>query len=213
MKSKIKFPRFTTGIVTVLWASIAKPSTKFKEEGEYNIKVLLDKAAGEQLKAQLEPLAKAKYAEAVKDNPKYKAFKITTGISVLEDDEGNPTDEFYINAKQKAVLTSKDKSKTWNITIPVIDAKKNTIVGCKLGKGSKVRVCFDAVPFVMPSSKVVGISTRLVGVQVIDLVEYSGGVDPEAMGFGEEEGYEADTTAPAEEGADTGGAPAGAGNF
>ena len=47
-------------------------------------------------------------------------------------------------------------------------------------------------PYFVEGQAVCGVSLRIEGVQVIELVSGSGGRSADAMGFGEEEGFEAD---------------------
>ena len=64
---------------------------------------------------------------------------------------------------------------------------KDTLVG----NGSKVKVAFEPIPYVMPSTKKAGVSLRLKAVQVIDLVEYGNSA---TSVFDEEDGYVAPST-------------------
>jgi hypothetical protein len=55
---------------------------------------------------------------------------------------------------------------------------------------AKVKVAFEPVPYVMPSTKKAGVSLRLKALQVIDLVEYGNSA---TSVFDEEDGYVAPT--------------------
>jgi hypothetical protein len=55
-----------------------------------------------------------------------------------------------------------------------------------IGNGSRVKVAFEPFPYIMQSTKKVGVSLRLKAVQVIDLVEYGNSA---ASVFDEEDGY------------------------
>lgn len=46
-----------------------------------------------------------------------------------------------------------------------------------IGNGSKVKIKYMVKPYYMPSTKMVGLSFRFYALQVLDLVEYSGGGD------------------------------------
>ena len=75
----------------------------------------------------------------------------------------------------------------------VYDAKKNLMPSSvAVGNGSVIKVAVEPYPYVMQSTKQVGVSLRLKGVQVIDLVEYGA---PASSMFDEEDGYVAEAVA------------------
>ena len=57
--------------------------------------------------------------------------------------------------------------------------------GTNVGNGSIVKVAYEPIPYMMASTKQVGVSLRLKGVQILELVEYGNG----ASMFDEEDGY------------------------
>ena len=75
----------------------------------------------------------------------------------------------------------------------IFDAKGKPLQEAKIGGGSKVKVAYELIPYYTAIAGA-GVSLRLKAVQVIDLVEFSGGASADAFGFGEEEGYEAEDT-------------------
>lgn len=91
--------------------------------------------------------------------------------------------------KQNKIIKRKDGT-TSEVKIPLFDAKGKPITeAIKLGNGSVCRISFTVAPYYNATNKGVGLSLRLVAVQVIELVEYSAG-NAESYGFDEEEGYE-----------------------
>lgn len=172
---------------TALWAKVFEPDTKFVPEGQYTIKVSVPAAEAAELCEQLDSMAQAKLTEVVKEQPKLKALLSTTPAYIPEYDEaGNETGNILFNTKLKAVLTRRDGTKAYQKPI-VVDAKRTPMTGKELiGNGSKVTVAIDAVPYMMPATKSVGVSLRLKGVQVIELVEY--GASAASM-FDEEDGF------------------------
>jgi hypothetical protein len=135
------------------------------------------------------------------------------------DAEGNATGLIAFQFKQTAIIKPKDpKKQPFETKIGLFDAKgKPMPADVLVGRGSKVKVAYEVVPFCMPATKTVGVSLRLKAVQVLDLKRYSGGQDAAGYGFGAEEGYTADesTPAPAEGGeqAPAGDAPADGSEF
>jgi hypothetical protein len=194
---KNKAIRITSPVGTAKWVFVDKPSTKFKPEGEYSVQVVFSKkdiaAIGKQLaaeakKAQADAIENAEKAIQKKARAKY---ELVYGLSPEQDDEGEATGNYVLKVKRDAQYTSSKTGETVNVTIPVFDAKKKPIKGAKIGSGSLVKVAFDAVPFCADGLKKVGMTLRLVGVQVIELVEWKGGATADNCGFGEEDGYEA----------------------
>lgn len=172
---------------TAQWAKVFEPDTKFVPEGQYSIKVVVPAEQAAEVCEQLDSMAQAKLEEVVKEQPKLKALLSTTTAYQTEyDDAGNDTGNVVFNTKLKAVLTRRDGSKVKQKPI-VVDAKRTPMDGSVLiGNGSKVTVAIDAIPYMMPATKAVGVSLRMKGVQVIDLVEYGASA---ASIFDEEDGY------------------------
>ena len=105
-------------------------------------------------------------------------------------DESEDGKHLVFKFKQNKIIKRKDGT-TSEVKIPLFDAKGKPITeSIKLGNGSVCRVSFTVAPYFNATNKGVGLSLRLVAVQVIDLVEYSAG-NAESYGFDEEEGYEA----------------------
>jgi hypothetical protein len=176
---------------------LTKPDTKFKADGEYKVTLvlpgaeaapliaLIDGAMVESLKkARMENPAKAKTIKAASDKP-YKA---------VTDDEGNETGEVKFNFKMAAKVTSKKTQQSWEQKPSLFDAKLRPLVNPKIGGGSKVKVKFEMYQF-YTALVGAGVSLRLLGVQVLDLVEYT---RTGAEGFASEDGYEADEQQPSD---------------
>jgi hypothetical protein len=197
---------------------VNKPSTKFKPEGEYSIKLVLDPATAEPLQGEFRKLAEEAKAEFLKKDSKKAAIIGKYALHVPGSDDvdadGNPTGNVVFAFKQAAVITPRDtKKQPFETKIGLFDAKGKPMPGDVLvGRGSKVKVAYEVIPFCNPATKSVGISLRLKAVQILDLKRYSGGTDFAGYGFGQEEGYTAeDAEAPSEMPADGEQAPAGDG--
>ena len=169
------------------WAKVFEPDTRFNEDGEYSIQVIVPEEQAAHVCEQLDSMVNAKHAEAVKDNPKLKTVLSTRQAYTQDVDEaGNPTGNLVFKAKMKALVKSKD-GQSWEQKPMVVDAKRTPMQGTALiGNGSLVNVAADPVPYVMAATKQVGVTLRLKAVQVINLVEYGGST---ASIFDEEDGY------------------------
>jgi hypothetical protein len=169
------------------WAKVFEPDTKFVPEGEYSIEVSLPEEQAADVCEQLDSLAQNKLEEAVKDNPKLKTVLSTRKSYKQEvDDNGNPTGNIIFKTKLKARVKSRD-GQTFEQKPMVVDAKRTPMTqNVLVGNGSLVNVAAEPIPYVMQSTKQVGVSLRLKAVQVINLVEYAS--NSSAI-FDEEEGY------------------------
>ena len=172
---------------TALWAKVMEPDTKFVPEGQYTIKVVMPVTEAAELCEQLDSYATQKLAEVVKEQPKLKAVLSTTPAYTTEyDEDGNDTGNVMFNCKLKAVQVLRDGTK--RVQKPfVCDSKVKPInPDTLIGNGSKVIVKVQPNPYMMPATKTVGVSLKMLGVQVIDLVEYG---MPTTNLFDEEDGY------------------------
>ena len=172
---------------SALWAKVMEPDTKFMPEGQNTIKVVMPVTEAAELCEQLDSYANQKLAEVVKEQPKLKAVLSTTPAYTIEyDDDGNDTGNVTFNCKLKAVQVLRDGTK--RVQKPfVCDSKVKPInPDTLIGNGSKVIVKVQPNPYMMPATKTVGVSLKMLGVQVIELVEYG---MPTTNLFDEEDGY------------------------
>lgn len=192
--SKVKNPRYTTPAGIAQYPYLTKPDTKFNPDGEYKISVEIPGAAAQDIVTFLDEQFAASVAKAKKENPGKKIKEGDVPYSV-NDDTGKVTVRFKLKAK----VTPK-QGDPFEQRPALFDAKGKPIgADAKIGGGSKVKVAYEMVPYYTAIAGA-GVSLRLKAVQVIDLVEFSGGASSEAYGFGEEEGYEAEDTPAAQNG-------------
>lgn len=192
--SKTKNPRYTTPAGIAQYPYLTKPDTKFNPDGEYKISVEIPGAAAQDIATFLDEQFAASVAKAKKENPGKKIKEGDVPYSV-NDDTGKVTVRFKLKAK----VTPK-QGDPFEQRPALFDAKGKPIgADAKIGGGSKVKVAYELVPYYTAIAGA-GVSLRLKAVQVIDLVEFSGGASSEAYGFGEEEGYEAEDTPAAQNG-------------
>ena len=127
-----------------------------------------------------------RYAEEVKAKPKLKNGLSTKAPYEPEyDQNGDPTGNIEFKLKLKAKVQARDGS-TYEQKPIVVDAKRTPIdAGTNVGNGSVIKAAYEPIPYMMASTKQVGVSLRLKGVQVLELVEYGNG----SSMFDEEDGY------------------------
>lgn len=156
-----------------LWAKVFEPDTRYVPEGEYSIQVSVPETQAAEVCEQLENMAQAKLSEVVKEQPKLKAVLSTrTPFDLDTDEAGNPTGNILFKTKMKARVKSRD-GRVYEQKPAVVDAKRTPMDGSQLiGNGSLVKVAVEPVPYMMQSTKQVGVTLRLKAVQIINLVEY-----------------------------------------
>ena len=181
---------------TALWAKVFEPDTKFNPLGDYAINLHLPEAKAVEMSEKLDALVQAKFATAIKEDPRLKNTLSTHPVSqpVYDRETGDDTGNVEFRFKLKAKVQKRDGT-YYEQRPAVLDAKKTPIDSSTLiGNGSRVKVAFEPIPYVMQSTKRVGVSLRLKAVQVLDLVEYGSAA---TSVFDEEDGFVAEAAAPA----------------
>ena len=178
---------------TAMWAKVTEPDTKFNPDGDYSINIQMPEADSAQMCEKLEAIVQAKFAEAVENDPRLKNTLTTQPVCqpVYDRETGDDTGNVEFKFKLKAKVRKRDGT-YYEQEPAVFDAKvKPMDKSVLIGNGSKVKVAFEPVPYVMPSTKKAGVSLRLKAVQVIDLIEYGNSA---SSVFDEEDGYVAPST-------------------
>lgn len=184
-KGAFKFPKLTVA------------DTKFKDEGEYSVKLVVaadapgvaqliakcDDAAAESLK---EAKANAKNAaEAKKWETKYLPY-----AQVEDEETGEPTGEVEFKFTMKASGVSKKTGKPWTRKPALFDAKGAPIKDAvDIGGGTIGKISFQIIPYAPTTTVGASVKLALEAAQIIELKQF-GDKSASAYGFGEEEGYE-----------------------
>lgn len=180
-----KQPRYTTpkGVAKYPWLN--KPDTKFNPDGDFKVTLVVPVEEADAIMQFLDEQMAASEALAKKNNP---GKKVKVADAPYSADEDNGTVEINFKLKAKVTMQSGD---SFEQKPALFDAKGKPLADVNVGGGSKIKVSYECVPFYTALIGA-GISLRLRAVQVIDLVEFSGGADAGAYGFGEEDGFEAE---------------------
>lgn len=175
-KKKSKYVRLTSpkGVARHPW--LTKPDTKFNEEGDYKVNLVVSKKDAEPLIKSITSI-RDKYAVATKAKKKADLPWVDE-----VDDNGKKTGKVVFKFKVAA------KTGDWDRKPKLFDAKGNRVTDVSIGSGTTMKVSFDI--FTWPGGKDgCGVTLQPVAVQIIDLVEYQGsGGSAEDFGFEEEEG-------------------------
>jgi hypothetical protein len=180
----IKLGQIVSPKGTAKSAFVVTASKKFKEEGEYSVRLLFEK--NDVTKKFMEEL-KGKLKEAVAQQKA--AHPELSGKLVSKDDMSFGTDEdgnYFISAKQSAIINVKGEKK--HITLPIRDGKRELMdrEGLDISKGSILKLALDVMAYVNPK-KLIGISLKLREIMCLKAVsfEYSS-----AFGEDDEEEFE-----------------------
>lgn len=161
------------------------PDTKFNADGEFKVTLKIGAEDATSLIEQIdEEIAKYKEEQAAKD-PKVGRYSDMPPYEQEVDDQGNLTGNYLFKFKQKAKINTKD-GRTINMKVALFDAQR-TPTDVLIGGGSEIKVAATMWPYVLQTTKSVGVSLRPSAVQVLSLV--SVGDSKTANLFDTEDGF------------------------
>ena len=163
-----------TGVALYPW--LTKPDTKFNEDGEYKVNLVLSKENAAPIIQVIKNVHEENYKQVLKASKKKTMKQANPPFSEQLDDDGNPTGNIIFKFKSKAAYKP-----------AIFDAKQNPLVDPAIWGGSEIKVNAVLYPYNSPMSGV-GVSLKLRAVQVIRLVEGSEGAG--RFGFDETSGYD-----------------------
>lgn len=177
-----KNPRYTTPKGTAKYPWLNTPDTKFNPDGDFKVTLVVPVQEADTIMQFLDEQMAASHAAAVKANPGKKVKQADAPYKV-DEDNGNVEITFKLKAK-----VNMQNGESFDQKPALFDAKGKP-TDAKVGGGSTVKISYECVPFYTALIGA-GISLRLRAVQVINLVEFTGGADASAYGFEAEEGFE-----------------------
>lgn len=166
---------FTTPKGVALYPWLSTPDTKFNEEGEYKVSLVLSKADAQPLIDQINAIFADNLKEEMKKQKGKELKTANPPYTDQLDDAGQPTGNVILRFKSKAVYKP-----------AIFDAKGNVVVDSNIWAGSEIRVNGSIAPY-YTSMVGAGVALRLRAVQIITLVEGSSSAD--RFGFEETTGY------------------------
>ena len=183
------------------YAYLETPDFEYNSAGDWKVKVFMDPSKDDvqamcaTMDALLEK-AMEYFTDAAKTKKDKKAVRPSENTPYYNetDDDDEPTGRIYINPKSIASGTTAE-GEEWKRHMPIFDAQGVKVTEkLNIGSGTKMRVSLLLRAYYNKQSGV-GVSLRLVAVQIIDLKQFGGGVQTaEDAGFGKVEGgFSADT--------------------
>ncbi len=172
----------TTPIGVAFYPHVVEPNTMFDDNGLYDCKLHVSEGDFNSFELKVNEIVDAAYEQECKTRGK-KKLQVSQKKPLRQTEEG----DFEIYAKQKAKIDTRAKG-TIEFSIALFDGQGKKINDKpKIGSGSRLRLGIEVAPYY---TEMVGFgyTLRLKAVQVIELVEYSGGGNK--FGFtAEEDGY------------------------
>ena len=193
-EKRAMMPRMTSPKGVAKYPKLSEPDTRFKEDGEFNTKLLLDADAAttKEFIAVLKAAAEAAAEDAKADLKPAKKTTLEVHYpfkAEIDPNSGEETGNIELSFKTAATYKTKD-GEVINRKIPLFDTKGKRIERkINVGSGSIIKVNFTPGPFYMANGNKAGITLYLEAVQIIQLKEWKGAT-AESYGFGQEEGFE-----------------------
>lgn len=200
MSDKPKYKKVATPVGDAVYPKLTgpQPDTKFDSNGVWHTKVAYTEDEIAEFVELLEEIRDARRDELLEENKrKYAKYTLADVVDEELDDDGEATGRLILKAKMKAHVVTKG-GKEWDQQPNVFDCSSPPQLlnqkTLKLGGGSRIRLEVEVVPYAMDSSKTIGVSLRLRGVQVIELREWGGEASTVFGGF--EGGFTSESSAP-----------------
>lgn len=188
--AKKKKPRYATPVGELLQAFIQRPSTKYSKDphGEYSILMAFngEEEGFAEFKEFMDKKLERAIDDLVEEDAKNDRLPTHPLLTEEEDDDGNKTGRWLFRSKQTASYPAKQGEAPQFRPLAVFTAKGNPFPAAKkIGRGTMASVSFTfGNPYAVNNKQnsMKGIGTYLQAVQVIELVEYSGG-GADSFGF------------------------------
>lgn len=182
-KRDIEIVSGTTPVGTVIWAQVAVPNRKFKEHGEYAVKLRIHEGQAQSLIKTMKGVIANKLEETKKDrNFRGEAKLKRVQCWELEYDDSGETGFVLFRFKALASGITKD-GREWTRTIPVFQSDGEPILPIpNIPPGSEVKVAYELRPFSSPVAGI-GCACRLLAVQVFKMAPSVNKRTAEDFGF------------------------------
>lgn len=196
MAKRQKKETLVSPIGVAIYPYLHKADTGFDVDGVFRTKMRFKAHEVSELEEKFEAMAKEERKKAMADAKeakkgdklgKLKKATIVTPFSMSYDDEGEETDEVVANFKQKRIIRFKDGTSK-ETKVAVWDAKRNP-TKANPWSGSKLRIVYSPHAYYFPPNNEFGVSLKLIGAQIIELVEGGGPRSAEEYGLTEVDGF------------------------
>lgn len=155
--------RFTTPTGDSVFVKVDKPDTTYGEPGVFTATIHLTAAAFEELQTMLAPSLKNALRELKAEGANITKEDLTMPIKVQEDGS------VHLTARVKAGGTNRKTGEEFFNKVAVVDAEGEDAKSLLIGKGSRIKLSADIVPYNFQGK--IGIAFRLKQIQVVKLTE------------------------------------------
>lgn len=188
-KSKRDRIPFTSPQGVAIYPHIKAPDPHKEYGGDFTCKLRVPAAEAQEFIDFLEGVRDPYAAEEKKKDPKKKKWTVADVYEEELDDDGEETGNLIFKFKLKHKIVDRETGEVKFTQRPaVFDSDGNQLKKVpNVGGGSTLIVGGTVVPYAMAATKLLGVSLRMEGVQILDLVEF-GGRDAESFGFGKQSG-------------------------
>lgn len=194
MSKKQKYPEFTTPPGIAVFPHLIKADTKFDDGGVFHTKLRIPEGEWPQkIVEEAQRLIDEEFLAVLEKKPalKKQLKRAEAFPAELDKETGEETGNLLLQFRMNAQYMAKDGTIRRN-SVVVFDSQGGRIT-TDPWSGSVIRVRFYLKPYFMESTKTVGVSLKLLAVQVIQMVRGGEGRDAASYGFGVvEDGYVAE---------------------
>jgi len=188
-KTNFKVPGHSP-VGTFQWPKLVEPDTKFDPVGVFSVNLIVDAEGLAEMEQQVKPALDV-MQEMIDEQPAAKRKRIVVNEWFTEqlDDDDNETGMYVVKFKTKAVIQGEPR------VVAMYDPTGTRLNNINPWGGTIGKVAYAAFPYVIPGTKMAGISLRLNAVQILELV--TGGKasaatsERNSYGFGAVAGYDA----------------------
>ncbi len=177
------------GVGQYTW--LTEADTRFDSDGHYKTNLIIERSDAQVLVDEIK-LALKEAGKLAQEKMKGKGKQIKWAPEPFfaeQDESGDLTGNTIFKFKTKAQIVSKD-GKVIENRVPIFDSAGKPLKDVQVWSGSKLKCSADLIPY-YTAVVGAGVSLRLRAVQVIELVEGSGG-NAQGFGFSEvKDGYQA----------------------
>lgn len=168
---------FVTPVGELKYPHITRPDTRYVTTGVYQTKICIDLEDAQELIALAEKVVNDEFARI--DTQKSADYTIKPVFEPEYNEEGEPTGRVEFKCKLNAVVTPRE-GEPFNQTVSVVDENEVPLTESVWG-GSMAQIKGQLFPWVNAAQKQVGVTFRMRGVKVLDLV--TGGESQWNTGF------------------------------
>lgn len=172
--AKQKFEKLTTPKGRAQYPHLNRPDTKFNENGEYKVDLILDEADAEAFCQKIDELTEENWNNVMNKasaKDKKKLEKHYPYEEVLDEETEEATGQIKIKTKCNAQITKEDGT-VIKLAPKLFDKAGRAVPEDKyIRGGSTIRCNVECVPYKVAATSKVGISLRLKAVQVLEFAE------------------------------------------